>query len=50
MPIVVYFTDAGVVTEASGDCTASSSPPIAKITIQIGTPITEIPNFGWSAH
>lgn len=50
MPIVVYVTDNGVVTEADGDWHAIELTSHREVTIQIGTPITEIPNFTWSAH
>ena len=50
MPIVVYVTDDGVVTEADGDWHAIELKSHREITIQIGTPITEIPNFTWSAN
>jgi hypothetical protein len=50
MPVVVYVTDDGVVTEASGDWHTIELKSHREITIQVGTPITEIPNFTWSAH
>jgi hypothetical protein len=50
LPITVYVTDNGVVTEADGDWHAIELKSHREVTIQIGTPITEIPNFSWSAH
>jgi hypothetical protein len=50
MPVVVYVTDDGVVTEATGDWHAIELKSHREITIQVGTPIAEIPNFTWSAH
>jgi hypothetical protein len=50
-PIVVYVTDQnGVVTEASGDWNDLELLSHREITIQVGTPITEVPNYFWSAH
>jgi hypothetical protein len=50
MPVVIYVTDNGVVTEATGDWHAIELKSHREITIQVGTPITEIPNFHWSAN
>lgn len=50
MPVVVYVTDNGVVTEASGDWHDIELKSHREITIQVGTAITEIPNFTWSAN
>jgi hypothetical protein len=47
---VVYFTDAGVVTQATGDWRNIELTSHREITVQIGTAITEIPNFHWSAN
>jgi hypothetical protein len=50
-PIVVFVTDNnGVVTQATGDWNDIELLSHREITIQVGTPITEIPNFTWSAH
>jgi len=50
-PIVVYVTDNnGVVTEATGDWHAIELISHREITIQVGTPITEIPNYTWRAN
>jgi hypothetical protein len=50
-PIVVYVTDNnGVVTEATGDWNDIELLSHREITIQVGTPITEVPNFTWTAH
>lgn len=50
-PIVVYVTDDnGVVTEATGDWNDIELISHREITIQVGTPIAEIPNYTWSAH
>jgi len=49
-PIRVFFTDAGVVMEATGDWHNIELTTHREVTFQIGTPITEIPNFTWSAN
>jgi hypothetical protein len=50
-PIVIYVTDNnGVVTEATGNWSDIELISHREITIQVGTPIAEIPNFTWSAH
>lgn len=49
-PIVVYVTDAGVVTQATGEWRDIELTTHREITVQIGTAITEIPNFTWSAN
>ena len=50
-PIVVYITDNnGVVTQASGNWNDIELLSHREITIQVGTPVTEIPNFVWTAH
>jgi hypothetical protein len=50
MPITVYTTDAGVVSVATGDWHDIELKSHREITIQVGTAITEIPNFTWSAN
>jgi predicted small lipoprotein YifL len=49
-PIVVYSTEQSTVTRVSGDWKAIELTSHKEITIQIGTPIAEIPNFTWSAN
>jgi hypothetical protein len=50
-PIVIYITDNnGVVTLATGDWHDIELLSHREITIQVGTPIAEIPNFTWTAH
>lgn len=48
MPVVVYVTDNGVVTQNTGDWSAIELTSHREITIQVGTAITQIPNFTWS--
>lgn len=48
MPVVIYVTDNGVVSEATGDWSTIELVSHRLITIQVGTPITEIPNYTWS--
>jgi len=48
--IVIYVTDAGVVTQATGEWRNIELTSHREITVQIGTPITEIPNYTWSAN
>jgi len=50
MPITVYTTDAGVVSVATGDWHDIELKSHREVTVQVGTAITEIPNFTWSAH
>lgn len=50
-PVVIYVTDNnGVVTLASGDWSSIELLSHREITIQIGEPIDEIPNYTWSAN
>jgi hypothetical protein len=50
MPIVVYVTDNGIVTKETGDWHNIELKSHREVTIQIGTAITEIPNFTWSSN
>jgi len=50
MPVVVYVTDNGTVTQVDSDWDKIELKSHREITIQVGTPITEIPNFTWTAH
>ena len=50
MPVVVYVTDDGIVTQASGDWHDIELKSHREVTIQVGTAIAEIPNFTWSAN
>jgi len=47
MPVVVYITDKNVATQYTGDLAAIELLSHREITIQIGTPITEIPRYTW---
>lgn len=50
-PVVIYVTDNnGVVTEASGDWHDIELISHREITIQVGSPIDEIPNYTWRAN
>jgi hypothetical protein len=50
-PIVVYVTDQnGVVTVASGNWSDIELLTHREVTIQVGTPVAEIPNYTWRAH
>jgi len=46
-PIVVYSTDQSTVTQVNSDWKSIELTSHKEITIQVGTPITEIPNFTW---
>jgi len=48
MPVKVYVTDDGVVTEAADSWDSIELKSHREITIAVGTPITEIPNITWS--
>jgi hypothetical protein len=50
LPIVIYVTDNGVTTIYEGDPAAIELTPHREITIQIGSPISAIPNFTWSPN
>ena len=47
MPVRVFVTDNGVATENTGDWTAIELTTRRHITIQVGTDITEIPQYTW---
>ncbi len=50
-PIVIYITDHnGVVTQATGALGGIELLSHREITIQVGSPVAEIPNYDWSAH
>jgi hypothetical protein len=50
-PIVIYITESdGTTTIYSGDPNAIQLTAHRLITIQIGTPLTQIPNFTWSPN
>jgi hypothetical protein len=50
-PIVIYVTDQnGVVTQAAGNWSDIELLSHREITIQVGTPVDEIPNFTWRAN
>ena len=48
MPVVVYVTDNNLVTQYTGDLAAIELLSHREITIQIGTPISEIPYYTWT--
>ncbi len=51
MPVTLYVTDNnGVVTEATGNWSEIELLSHREITIQVGSPVTEIPNFTWSGN
>ena len=47
MPVRVFVTDNGVATENTGDWSAIELTSHRHITIQVGTDITEIPQYTW---
>ncbi len=47
VPVVVYVTDNNVVSQYTGDLAAIELLSHREITIQLGTPITEIPSYTW---
>jgi hypothetical protein len=47
MPVRVFVTDNGVATENTGDWTQIELSSHRHITIQVGTDITEIPQYTW---
>ncbi len=50
-PIVIYITDQnGVVTLAAGNWSDIELLSHREVTIQVGTPVAEIPNYTWRAH
>jgi len=48
MPVVVYVTENGVVTRWDDDPALIELKSHQLITIQIGTQLTELPNFAWT--
>ena len=50
MPVTVYVTDNGAVTEAPDNWQNIELTSHREITIAVGTPITEIPNITWSGN
>ena len=50
LPIVVYTTDGGTVTEVKDNWADIELKSKREITIVIGTPITEIPNITWTGN
>jgi hypothetical protein len=48
LPVVVYITDNNVVSQYTGDLAMIELLSHREITIQIGTPIAEIPRFNWT--
>jgi hypothetical protein len=51
MPLVVYITDNGTTTQFTGN-PADIELSVSKrlVTLQLGTPISEIPNYTWSGN
>ncbi len=49
-PIVVYSTEQATVTRVTGNWQDIELTSHKEITIQVGTPIAEIPNFTWSSN
>jgi hypothetical protein len=49
-PITIYSTDNATVTEVTTDWKAIELTTHKLITIQVGTPIAEIPNYTWSGN
>ena len=49
-PIVVYSTDQSTVMKVTTDWKAIELTSKKLVTIQVGTPITEIPNFTWTGN
>ena len=47
VPVVVYITDNGVATQYTGDLGSIELLSHREVTIQLGTPITEIPVYTW---
>jgi len=47
-PIVVYSTDQGTTIKVESDWKGIELTSKKLVTIQVGTPITEIPNFNWT--
>ena len=50
LPVSVYVTDNGTVTEAVDNWQNIELTSHREITIAVGTPITEIPNFTWNGN
>ena len=50
LPVSVYVTDNSTVTEAGDNWQSIELTSHREITIAVGTPITEIPNFTWNGN
>ena len=50
LPIVIYTTDNGTVTEVKDNWADIELKSKREITIVVGTPITEIPNITWTGN
>jgi hypothetical protein len=50
LPIVIYSTDDGTVTEVKDNWADIELKSHREITIAVGTPITEIPNITWNGN
>src|SRR5262245_2111519 len=49
-PIVVYVSDGSTVTQYTGDLAEIDLTSHREITIQVGSPISEIPNYTWAGQ
>jgi hypothetical protein len=47
-PITVYVNDGGTLTQYTGDLASLALPVHGEITIEIGTPLTQIPTYTWT--
>jgi hypothetical protein len=48
LPVVVYINDGGNVSEYSGDLADIELVNFRSITIQVGSPLTELPTYTWA--
>ncbi|MFM0341550.1 hypothetical protein [Paraburkholderia fungorum] len=46
--LTIYVNDGGTVTQYSGDPATLVLPPHGEVTIEIGTPLTQIPTYIWT--
>lgn len=47
-PITVYVNDGGALTQYTGDLASLVLPVHGEVTIEIGTPLTQIPTYAWT--
>jgi hypothetical protein len=47
-PITIYVNDGGTLTQYTGDPASLVLPPHGEVTIEVGTPLAQIPTYTWT--